>query len=143
MSHITTVKTQFNCVESMKLALKKLGFEVVTSKFNLLTVKDYYGKLQPKKVCIRAWRKTPDGQLSGQSELGFSREADNTLSLIADNMDVDPAHCLEVKPWAKALKKVYSYEVTMAAIRRKGYVIASESVDANKHIHVTVRRTYE
>lgn len=155
MSHLTTVKTKYKDVDALKTALEKLGFEVTVAKYNLLEIKNMYGQLYDKKCCVKAVMRNdlPAGTISPKKkqygEMGFSREADGTLVLIADHMDVELAAAKawcprytdgNIKPWAKALPKAYSYEVTMAMIRRKGYAVAMETTDATGQIHVRVQR---
>ena len=148
MSHFTTVETQFKDIACLAEALKKLGFEVETRKFNLLHVKNYSGDPDPQKCCIRAWRRTQDRQLSGYSELGFFWDANKKLGMRADHMDTGVSHDgktqnLEyAKPWCKGLKKAYAYEEVMATIRQKGYAIKEENTDQQQHVHITIQRSF-
>lgn len=129
VSHLTTVRTQWSDPNAMAAALEQLGFKVVQSAGNSMRILDYYGYDSDVTVCLRA---TAPGLLSGKSELGFVKQADGTLSIVVDNMDMH-------RPWYKQLPQRYSYARAMAELRRKGYSVVDEKT-ADGHIYVKVQK---
>ncbi len=121
MSHFTRVKTQLKNVETLKAALKDIGYTV-----EIGNVRGYNGQLANADLVVR----------TGQDyDIGFRREGDEMV-MVADfwGLRIDRAAFLN------EISQRYAYRTVMEQAEQQGWSSVSEEVQPDGSIRLVMQR---
>ncbi len=125
MSHFSTIKTQITDVEILIKSLQDLGFTVQTNA----QVRGHNGlRLQADVVAV----------LPGHYDLGWTRNADETYDLVADLWGVAKQH--NQQQLLDSINQKYAVNKTIGEIKRLGYNLTKQQVQADGTIKLIVQR---
>lgn len=125
MSHFSTIKTQITDAEILIKSLQDLGFTVASSA----QVRGHNGlRLQADVVAV----------LPGHYDLGWTKNADGTYDLVADLWGVAKQH--NQQQLLDSINQKYAVNKTIGEIRRLGYNLTKQAVQADGTIKLIVQR---
>jgi hypothetical protein len=114
---ITEVREEKFLVE----ALKEMGYEVEVHPEGA-RLNSYYLEQERKTANIIVRRAQLRG---GYGDLGFARQPDGQLTMIADELD---EHCGYGAKWLGPVQQLYKEKQTLAMARAKGYILNKREV---------------
>ena len=120
--------SKYGCVETVVRdekylveALKEMGYEVEVHPAGA-RLNSYYSE-QERKVANIIVRRT---HLRGAfGDIGFARQPDDSLAMIADELD---DHCGYGAKWLGRVQQLYKEKQTLAMARAKGYILKKREV---------------
>ncbi len=127
MSHFTTVETQIKNLVILKKALAKLGFKI---KEGVTHVRGYRNELTEADLVI---------DTKSSIDIGIKKTG-NVYSFICDWENLETHAGIDQQTFMKKVLKQYAYENVMEQIKKKGYVVDSETTDKQQQIHIRVRK---
>lgn len=133
MSHFTTVRTRIVDAGALVAALADLGFEHVEVHETAQRLHGFLGDARPQTAEVIIRRKRI-GWLS--NDIGFKRSTEGTFEAIISEFDSRKYS----QEWLGRLLQRYAYHVAKDQLARQGFELVAEETQADRTIHITVRR---
>lgn len=110
MSHFSEVKTKLKQGETLKRALRKLGFTVVEAEGGV-EARGFFGAVEPAE--FKVLTKT-------HYDIGFRRDADGNYDCVGDWELLPNVSDIEREPFLAAVKRAYAKEAIVELAEARG-----------------------
>jgi len=125
MSHFTKIKTKIYEIETLKTALKILGYKFSE---NVSSVRGYQGRTTNVDLLIN---------LKSSYDIGFHRTIDGSYEIVADWYGVKG---VTKESFISNLMQTYSLELIKQEMEKKGYYIVEKTKMKDNTLKVVVRK---
>lgn len=134
MSHYTTLETAIVSAEHLAQALRDLGFAEVEVHEEAQPLVGWLGDSRAQRAEVIIRRKHVG---TASNDIGFARGADGRFEAMISEFD---RHQYGPE-WLGRLTQRYAYRVARDVLAEQEFSLVEESMDDQKRIRMTVRRT--
>jgi len=133
MSHYSTIATRLQSTPHLVRALADLGFSHVEVHADAHPLRGWLGDVRPERAHVIV-RRVHVGMAS--NDLGFVRDDNGGLRALISEFDQRTYDA----GWLARLTQRYAYHVALDQLRDQGFDVVAEETEADRTIHLTVRR---